>query len=345
MLIKEKQTINVSHPTHRPRRLRTSQAMRDLIAETHLSVKDFVCPLFIRAGKQIKNPISSMPGQFQFSVDNLKPEILEIKKLGIPAVLLFGIPAKKDACGSDSWSEQGVMQQAIREIKTIAPELLIIADLCFCEYTDHGHCGIVEKNHLGEWDVHNDKTLAILAKQAVSLAKAEADIIAPSGMMDGMVKAIRESLDDHSFENVTILSYAVKYASSFYGPFREAAEGAPQFGDRKTYQMDPRNSNEALKEAELDVKEGADMLMVKPAQRYLDIIYRVKQQFPYVPLGAYQVSGEFAMIKAASEKGCIDEQKAMLESLIAIKRAGADFIISYFAKEAAKILGSDPGGV
>lgn len=338
MTVRERKTTIVSSPLHRPRRLRISQAMRDLVAETHLSVKDFVCPLFVRAGSQIKKPISSMPGQFQLSVDNLQSEILEIKNLGIPAVLLFGIPAKKDACGSNSWHEQGIMQQAIGEIKTVAPELLVIADLCFCEYTDHGHCGVVEKNAAGEWDVHNDKTLAILAKQAVSLAKAGADIIAPSGMMDGMVKVIRENLDKNGFENVAILSYAVKYASSFYGPFREAAEGAPRFGNRKTYQMDPRNANEALKEAALDVAEGADMLMVKPAQNYLDIIYRVKQQFPQLPLGAYQVSGEFALIKAAGEKGWIDEQTAMLESLIAIKRAGADFIITYFAREAAALL-------
>lgn len=337
-VLKEKVKIQISTPLIRPRRLRVNQSMRDLVAETRLSVSDLVVPLFIRAGENIKKPISSMAGQFQLSVDRLAEEIDEIAALKIPAVLLFGIPAEKDACGSAAWQDYGVVQQAIRLIKTRAPQLLVIADLCFCEYTDHGHCGVIEKNRQGQWDVNNDQTLELLVKQALSLVQAGADIIAPSGMMDGMVKALRENLDAQGFQNIAILSYAVKYASSFYGPFREAAEGAPQFGDRKSYQMDPRNANEALREAELDVKEGADMLMVKPAQNYLDIIYRIKQAFPQLPLCAYQVSGEFAMIKAAAEKGWINEESAMLESVTAIKRAGANFIITYFAKELAAIL-------
>lgn len=323
---------------NRPRRLRANAMLRELVTETQLSVSDLVLPLFIRYGTGIKKPISSMSGHFQLSIDQLKTEIAEITALKIPAVILFGIPEKKDAAGSCAWHADNIIQQAIREIKTHAPDLLVIADLCFCEYTDHGHCGVVEKNARGEWDVHNDKTLELLAKQAVSLAQAGADILAPSGMMDGMVQAVREALDENNFQHLPILSYAVKYASSFYGPFREAAEGAPQFGDRKTYQMDPRNAREALREAELDVEQGADMLMVKPAQNYLDIIYRIKQQFPAMPLGAYQVSGEFAMIKAAAEKGWINESQAMMESLIAIKRAGADFIITYFSKDVARIL-------
>jgi len=337
-MIKESLELKLTPPSQRPRRLRINQAMRDLVSETRLSVSDLIYPLFIRAGENIKKPIMSMSGQFQFSVDHLAQEIDEIVSLKIPAVLLFGIPAEKDACGSAAWQEYGVVQQAIRLIKSRAPNLLVIADLCFCEYTDHGHCGVIEKNRAGEWDVNNDLTLELLVKQALSLAQAGVDIIAPSGMMDGVVKVLRENLDAQNYKNIAILSYSVKYASSFYGPFREAAEGAPQFGDRKTYQMDYRNASEALREAELDASEGADMLMVKPAGNYLDIIYRVKQAFPYLPLGAYQVSGEFAMIKAAAEKGWINEEQAMLESVTAIKRAGADFIITYFAKDLAAIL-------
>lgn len=339
-MLKEKVKTHIIPPVIRPRRLRINQTMRDLLAQTRLSVSDLVAPLFIRAGENTKKPILSMPGQFQLSVDCLAQEIDEISALKIPAVLLFGIPAEKDACGSASWQDYGVVQQAIRLIKSRAPDLLVIADLCFCEYTSHGHCGVIEKNQQGQWDVNNDRTLELLVKQALSLAQAGADIIAPSGMMDGMVKAIRDNLDAQDFQHVAILSYAVKYASSFYGPFREAAEGAPQCGDRKSYQMDPRNAHEALREAALDVKEGADMLMVKPAQSYLDIIYRVKHAFPHLPLGAYQVSGEFAMIKAAAEKGWINEEQAMVESVTAIKRAGADFIITYFAKDLAKALSS-----
>lgn len=316
----------------RPRRLRKNPALRALVQENHISVLDLVLPLFIKAGNNIRNPISSMPGHFQFSLDQLSAEIKTIQALKIPAVILFGIPEKKDAMGSAACDDNGIIQQAISLIKKVAPEILVISDLCFCEYTDHGHCGVVENN-----DVANDETLKLLEKQAISHAKAGADIIAPSGMMDGMVRAIRNALDENHFQDIPILSYAVKYASSFYGPFREAAEGAPQFGDRKTYQMNPANSDEAIREAMLDVAEGADMLMVKPAQNYLDIIYRVKKEFPYLPMGAYQVSGEFAMIKAAAEKKWINHDAVMMESLLAIKRAGADFIITYFAKEVAQL--------
>jgi len=316
----------------RPRRLRKNPALRHLLQENSVSVSDLILPLFIKAGNQIRNPIASMPGHFQLSVDQLSAEIKTIQLLKISAVILFGIPEKKDALGSAACDDDGVIQQAVQLIKKIAPELLVITDLCFCEYTDHGHCGVLKNN-----DVDNDATLAILAKQAVSQAKAGADVIAPSGMMDGMVKAIRTALDENHFQDIPILSYSVKYASGFYGPFRDAAEGAPQFGDRKTYQMNPANSDEAIKEAMLDVAEGADMLMVKPAQPYLDIIYRIKKEYAYLPLGAYQVSGEFAMIKAAAEKKWIDHDMVMMESLLAIKRAGADFIITYFAKEVAQL--------
>ncbi|MDF1655123.1 MAG: porphobilinogen synthase [Coxiellaceae bacterium] len=323
-------------PQVRLRRLRATEAMRQLVRETHLSVKDMVMPLFIKEGHELKIPIDSMPGQYQFSVDQLDHEIEQIAALGIPAVLLFGIPAHKDANGSDALSGQGIIARAIQHIKAIAPELLVISDLCMCEYTDHGHCGVIHENAHGNDDVHNDQTLSLLAQQAVVHAQAGADVIAPSGMMDGAIQAIRSALDGAGFQHVTILSYAVKYASSFYGPFREAAEGAPQFGDRRSYQMDPANGREALREAALDVAEGADMLMVKPALNYLDVICRVKQQHPNIPLAAYMVSGEYAMIKAAAERGWLDESQAMLESLTAIKRAGADFIINYFAKDFAK---------
>lgn len=318
----------------RPRRLRAHPKLRDMLAETVLTVNDLVQPLFIRHGEGVHKPIEAMPGQAQFSVDNIAAEAKAIADLGIPAVLLFAIPETKDAEGSSSWQDDGVIQQAICEIKKAAPELLVIADVCFCEYTDHGHCGVLCEKMV----VDNDKTLPLLAKQAVSFAKAGADILAPSGMVDGMVAAIREGLDEAGFQQLPILSYAVKYASSLYGPFREAAEGAPQFGDRKTYQMNPANSSVALREAELDVQEGADMLMVKPAVNYLDIIYRLKQAFPEVPLAAYHVSGEYSMIKAASEKGWVDEEKVALEILLSIKRAGADFIITYFAKDVAGLL-------
>lgn len=321
----------LSFPASRPRRLRRTPALRSFLQENTVLVSDLVLPLFIKAGNNIKNPIVSMPGHFQLSLDHLPAEIAEIQLLKIPAVLLFAIPAHKDAVGSAAWDDEGVIAKAVQLIKKMAPELLVITDVCFCEYTDHGHCGVM--NH---HSVDNDKTLELLVKQAICHAKAGADIVAPSGMMDGMVGAIRAGLDAANFQDIPILSYSVKYASCFYGPFREAAEGAPRCGDRKSYQMNPANSDEALKEAMLDVAEGADMLMVKPAQNYLDIVYRIKREFPQLPLCAYQVSGEFAMIKAAAEKGWIDGKLAMMESLLSIKRAGADFIITYFAKEMAR---------
>lgn len=329
--------MNSSFPSTRLRRLRALPQLRHLIRETELSMNDVVLPLFIRHGKRIRNPISTMPGHYQISIDNLPNEIEEIQNLGIPGVILFGIPAHKDEIGSSSYDDDGVIQQAIATIKDCAPDLLVISDCCFCEYTAHGHCGVIS-DKTGWPDVDNDATLELLARQALSHAAAGADVIAPSGMMDGMVGAIRQALDEEGFETIPILSYAVKYASALYGPFREAAEGAPQFGDRATYQMDPANANEAIREAALDLQEGADMLMVKPAINYLDVIYRIKQNFPAVPIAAYQVSGEFAMIKAAAQNGWLDETRVMLESLTAIKRAGASFIITYFAKELAQLM-------
>jgi len=321
-------------PNVRMRRLRQSEKIRSLIRETNLSPNELIMPLFVRHGRDEKRPIASMPGQFQLSVDKLEAEVKAITQLGLPAVLLFGIPEHKDGAGYDSYADDGVIQNAIKEIKEVNPDLLVIADTCFCEYTDHGHCGFI-KDVNGNPDVDNDKTLELIAKQAIAQAKAGADIVAPSGNMDGMVGAIRQRLDQEGFTNTIIQSYAVKYASSFYGPFRDAAEGAPKFGDRKTYQMDPSNANEALREVELDIAEGADMIMVKPALAYLDIIQRIKTTFPYMPLSAYQVSGEYAMIKAAAENGWLDEKKVTLESLTSIKRAGANFIFSYFAKDVA----------
>lgn len=325
------------NPTIRLRRLRQHPRLRDLVRETTLTVNDFVLPLFIKAGTNIKNPIASMPGHFQWSIDRIDEILASISTANIPAVILFGLPEKKDEVGSDSLHDDGIIQQAIRYIKSHLPNVLVIADVCFCEYTSHGHCGVITEKQNGFKDVDNDKTLQLLTQQSISFAHAGADIVAPSGMMDGMVRAIRSSLDKTGFTDLPILSYAAKYASSFYGPFRDAAEGAPQFGDRSTYQMDPANGMRALREVELDIEEGADMLMVKPAGAYLDVISRVKQTYPSIPLCAYQVSGEFAMIKAAAEKGWLDEERAMLESLLSIKRAGADFIISYFALEAAKL--------
>lgn len=326
--------MTTSHfPTTRLRRLRMHPKVRDLVRENTLSKNDLVQPLFIRHGHGEKIPIQSMPGQFQLPLNQLAAEIEEIVNLAIPAVLLFGIPAQKDALGSESYADEGIIQQALAIIKKSAPELLVITDVCFCEYTDHGHCGVIEGK-----EVNNDSTLELLGRQALSHVKHGADMIAPSGMMDGMVAAIRQTLDAANFTTVPILSYAVKYASSLYGPFREAAEGAPQFGDRKSYQMDPANSNEALREAKLDLNEGADILMVKPAIAYLDIIARLKQAHPEVPLVAYQVSGEYSMIKAAAANGWIAEQAVVMESLIACKRAGANFIISYFAKDVARWL-------
>lgn len=328
-------TVQTPLSQTRLRRLRHNPVLRSLVREHELNVQDMVLPLFIRHGKGIKKSINSMPGHAQITVDLLKDELVEIVALGIPAVILFGIPEHKDGEGSHSYKDNGVIQQAIQEIKKLAPELLVITDVCYCEYTDHGHCGVMNEK-TGKMDLDNDATLELLAKQAVSHAKAGADVIAPSGMVDHMVHAIRHALDQTNFQHIPILSYAVKYSSALYGPFREAAEGAPQFGDRKTYQMDCANASEGLREAALDVAEGADMLMVKPAHAYLDVIYRIKQAHPGVPLGAYHVSGEFAMIKAAAEKGWIDEKRAVLEILTGIKRAGADFIINYHAKDVAR---------
>jgi len=317
------------------RRLRQHPALRDLVSETEVSVRDLIQPLFIRTGTDTRQPIASMPEQFQLSVDLLSAEVSQIADLGIPAVLLFGIPQWKDMTGSAASRDDGIVQQAVRKIKEVHRDLLVITDLCFCEYTDHGHCGVVVDRG-GRSDVDNDATLELLAQQAVSHARAGADVIAPSGMMDGMVAAIRKGLDAGGFENVPILSYAAKYASAFYGPFREAAESAPQFGDRRSYQMDPANAREALREVALDLAEGADMVMVKPALSYLDIICRVKQAHPEVPLCAYNVSGEYSMVKAAAASGWLDERRTTLEILTSIKRAGADMIITYSARDFAR---------
>jgi porphobilinogen synthase len=319
-------------PKTRMRRLRSHARIQDLIRETQLQVNDLILPLFIRHGDDIKNPITAMPGHYQISVDHLAAEIREVENLGIPGVILFGIPETKDSEGRIALHSKGIIQTAVGIIKDLAPDLLVISDLCFCEYTDHGHCGVIS-DRTGQLDVDNDATVELLAEQAVSHAEAGADIIAPSGMMDGMVQAIRTSLDSSGFEYIPILSYAIKYCSALYDPFREAAEGAPKFGNRSSYQMDPANAQEALREAALDLQEGADMLMVKPAHTYLDVILRVKQRFPYVPLGAYHVSGEYALIKAAANQGWVDEKKVAIEVLTGIKRAGADFIITYFAKD------------
>ena len=319
-------------PVYRARRLRRNETVRRMVRETFLRVDDLICPLFVRPGKGVKNPISSMPGQFQFSVDNLIKEAKAIHGLGIPAVLLFGIPKTKDKIGSEAYARDGIVQKAIRSLKDVIPQLIVITDVCLCEYTSHGHCGVVKGN-----DVNNDATLDLLARMALSHAEAGADMVAPSDMMDGRVGAIRKKLDDQGFTQIPIMSYAAKYASSFYGPFREAAESAPQFGDRKSYQMDPANAREAMREIRLDIEEGADIVMVKPALPYLDIIRRVRMECD-LPIAAYSVSGEFAMVKAASQLGWIDEERVMMEILVSIKRAGADFIITYFAKEAARLL-------
>lgn len=312
------------------RRLRQNDALRTLVRETTVTPKDLIAPLFTVSGKGIKNPITSLPGQFQFSADCIAEEANQLQRLGIPAVLLFGIPAHKDEKGSSALAADGVVQQATAAIKKNVNDLLVIADLCFCEYTSHGHCGVLKDN-----DVDNDATLRELQKQAVSLAKAGVDIIAPSGMMDGCVHAVRQALDENGFHSLSILSYSAKFASAYYGPFREAVDSSPSFGDRCSYQMDPANAREALREIELDIAEGADIVMVKPALPYLDIITRARERFD-VPLAAYNVSGEYAMVKAAAEKGLIDGDRVMRETLLSIKRAGADMIISYFAKEFAQ---------
>jgi porphobilinogen synthase len=304
-----------------------------MVRETALSVKDLVCPLFVKHGRGVMDPIPSMPGQYQLSVDSLVKEAAELWALGVPAIILFGLPDKKDALGSRSWAEDGIVQRGVSAVKDHLPDMVVMTDVCLCEYTDHGHCGVIEKG-----EVVNDATLELLARQAVSHGKAGADFVAPSDMMDGRVAAIREALDEENFQEIGILSYAVKYASAFYGPFREAADSTPQFGDRSSYQMDPANVLEALKEAELDMEEGADMIMVKPALPYLDVLRRVREM-SLVPLAAYNVSGEYAMVKAAESKGWIDGKRAMIEMLTSIKRAGADLILTYFAKEAARALG------
>jgi len=321
-------------PVYRPRRLRRNETLRRMIRETRLSPDDFIYPIFVCPGRKVRREISSMPGVAQLSVDLAVEEAKETHRLGIPAVLLFGIPRKKDLRGTEAYARTGIVQQAIRAIKDKIPELAVITDVCLCEYTSHGHCGLIVKG-----EVDNDATLALLAKMALSHAAAGADMVAPSDMMDGRVGAIRETLDKRGFQHIPIMAYAAKHASGFYGPFREAAESTPQFGDRKTYQMDPANAREALREAALDVQEGADIIMVKPALPYLDIIRAVREGFD-LPVAAYNVSGEYSMIKAACERGWLEEERVMLEVLTAIKRAGADLIITYFAKDAAKVLGA-----
>jgi porphobilinogen synthase len=331
-------------PTLRPRRLRLSGGLRRMVQETTLSPDDFIYPLFVRYGQDQEQPIRSMPGQSQWTIDRLPTQIRELKALGIPAVILFGIPEHKDACGSDNFSRDGIIPSAIRAIKDIAPDMVVISDMCFCEYTDHGHCGIIntpgdEHYHpaLPEGYLLNDPTLDLLGRASVTHAEAGADIIAPSGMIDGMVAAIRAALDVSGYSHTAVLSYAAKYASGFYGPFRDAAESPPQFGDRSQYQMNPANAREALKEVAIDVAEGADMLMVKPATPYLDVIQAVRQNFN-LPLSAYQVSGEYAMLHAAAANGWLDLERCALETLIGIRRAGADMIVTYFAKDAARWL-------
>ncbi len=320
------------YPIHRGRRIRRTSQIRDLVSETYLSVNDFIYPVFVTYEKNTKKEIRSMPGCYQESINYLIEDIQEAKVLGIPAVMLFGIPPQKDETGSDAYNEEGIVQEAIKVIKQKVKDITIIADLCLCEYTSHGHCGIISDK-----DVHNDRTLEYLGKVAIAQAKAGADIIAPSGMMDGMVQKIRHSLDENDFSSIAIMSYAAKYASSFYGPFRDAAESIPKFGDRRSYQMDYRNTREAINEVLTDVEEGADIVMVKPALSYLDVISRVKRA-ALLPVAAYNVSGEYSMVKAAAKLGWIDEESVMMEILYSIKRAGADMILTYFAKSAAREL-------
>ena len=319
-------------PDYRPRRLRQNEGFRRMMRETTLSVDDFILPLFAMEGKAIKNPISSMPGHFQLSIDNLIPEAQKAAAMGIPAVMLFGIPDKKDALGTRAYAKDGVVQKAVHEVKEKVPELVVITDVCLCQYTDHGHCGIVQGDV-----IDNDASLDLLARTALSHAKAGADMVAPSDMMDGRVAEIRDILDDNGLGNVPIMAYSAKFCSAYYGPFRNAAESAPKFGDRRTYQMDPANALEAIREVTQDIEEGADIIMVKPALPYLDIIYRIREEID-LPVAAYNVSGEFAMIKAADQMGWLDGHRVMMETLIAIKRAGADMILTYFAMEAAETL-------
>jgi len=323
----------MAFPIHRPRRLRRSEALRRMVRETSLAPSDFIYPLFVVEGRDVRRPITSMPGVFNLSLEHAVTEAKQAHALGVPSVILFGIPSQKDARGSGGYASDGIVQRSIRAIKEAVPELQVIADVCLCEYTDHGHCGVIEGGH-----VANDVTLPLLARMAVTCAQAGADIIAPSDMMDGRVSALRHALDEAKLTEVPILSYAAKYASGFYGPFREAAQSTPQFGDRRGYQMDPGNAREALKEVALDLEEGADFIMVKPALSYLDIIHRVKERFD-VPVAAYNVSGEYAMVKAAAQNGWVDGDRVMMEVLTSIKRAGADLILTYHALEAAKLLG------
>ncbi len=346
------------HPDYRPRRLRRNEAVRSMVRETSLGLDHLVYPLFAVPGKGVKEQIGAMPGCFQMSVDEIVEEARKIHDAGIRSILLFGIPEKKDERGSHAWISKGIVQQAVAAVKKAVPELYVITDVCLCEYTSHGHCGLLDKpdNKGGKKgggkkkcgcakgadrganvEINNDATLELLAKVALSHARAGADMVAPSDMMDGRVGAIRETLDENNFDNIPIMSYAVKYASSFYGPFREAAECAPKFGDRRAYQMDPANAREALREATLDMQEGADILMVKPGMPYLDIIHTLRQEFP-LPVAAYQVSGEYSMIKAAAQNNWIDEERVVMESLLCFRRAGADIIITYFAKDAARYL-------
>ena len=320
----------MSFPKIRLHRLRSSASMRRLVRETSLSVDNLVYPLFVREGENLKKPIKSMTGCFHFSPDTIVAEAAEVAALGIPAVLLFGLPDKKDQIGSQAWAEEGVVQHSIKEIKKAVPDLLVVTDVCLCAYTSHGHCGVIKDNK-----IDNDATCELLAKVALSHAQAGADIVAPSDMMDGRVKYLREALEENGFHDVAIMSYAAKFASAFYGPFRDAAESAPAFGDRKTYQMDPANARQALAEIALDIEEGADIIMVKPALAYLDIIYRARQRFD-CPIAAYNVSGEFMMLNYAAKAGLLDKEQAMMEMLYSIKRAGADIIITYFAKDVAR---------
>ncbi len=324
------------YPVFRPRRLRQNETLRRLVRETHLHVEDLIQPLFVVHGRGVRQEISSMPGCYHLSVDELAKEAKEVAAMGIPGIILFGLPAAKDAVGSEAYAEDGIIQQAARAVKDTVSDLLVITDVCLCEYTSHGHCGVVERGQ-----VKNDPTLELLARTALSHAEAGADLVAPSDMMDGRVAAIREALDEEGFEETPIMAYSAKYASAFYGPFREAAESAPQFGDRRSYQMDPANGDEALREVGLDLEEGADIVMVKPALPYLDIIWRVKQEFGG-PVAAYHVSGEYAMLKAAGRLGWIDEERVLMEVLTSIKRAGADLILTYSAREAARLLENRP---
>jgi len=323
-------------PDYRPRRLRRTTNLRRMVRETRLSIDNLIMPLFVVPGRKVQRPVGSMPGVTQLSVDCAVEECKAVHDLGVPAVILFGIPEHKDPEGSGAYSDSGIIQRALAAIKAAVPDLILITDVCLCEYTDHGHCGVVV-----DGDVDNDATLDLLAKEALSHARAGADMVAPSDMMDGRVGAIREALDEQGFDQVPIMAYAAKFASAFYGPFRDAAASVPQFGDRRSYQMDPPNGDEALREVGLDLDEGADIVMVKPALAYLDVIWRVKEAYGY-PVAAYNVSGEYAMLKAAAQNGWVDEQRAMLEMLTGIRRAGADMILTYFAKDAARALQGRP---